>query len=58
MTDALLLPTTRVTLPAPLRQDQAGWDAFVERYGRHIYRWCRQWKLRDADAEDVTRTSW
>ncbi len=53
------LPTTRVTLLSRLRQDpsdQAGWDEFVERYGRHIYRWCRQWKLQDADAEDVTQT--
>src|SRR6478752_2041114 len=53
------LPTTRVTLLQQLRQghsDQAGWDEFVERYGRHIYRWCRQWKLQDADAEDVTQT--
>src|SRR5437764_578573 len=33
----------------------ASWDEFVERYGRHIYRWCRQWKLQDADAEDVTQ---
>jgi RNA polymerase sigma-70 factor (ECF subfamily) len=52
------LPTTRVTLLTRLRQDpfdQAGWDEFVERYGRHIYRWCRQWKLQDADAEDVTQ---
>ena len=52
------LPTTRVTLLAQLRQDpsdQAGWDEFVERYGPHIYRWCRQWKLQDADAEDVTQ---
>lgn len=41
-----------------LRQDpsdRAGWDEFVEHYGRHIYRWCRQWKLQDADAEDVTQ---
>jgi RNA polymerase sigma-70 factor (ECF subfamily) len=41
-----------------LRHDpsnQAGWDEFVERYGRHIYRWCREWKLQDADAEDVTQ---
>jgi RNA polymerase sigma-70 factor (ECF subfamily) len=41
-----------------LRQDpsdQAGWEEFVERYGRHIYRWCRRWKLQDADAEDVTQ---
>src|SRR6516225_2338501 len=52
------LPTTRVTLLTQLRQhpsDQAGWDEFVERYGRHIYRWCRQWKLQDADAEDMTQ---
>ena len=53
------LPTTRATLLTQLRQnpsDQAGWDEFVERYGRHIYRWCRQWKLQDADAEDLTQT--
>jgi len=52
------LPTTRSTLLTKLRQnpsDQAGWDEFVERYGRHIYRWCRQWNLQDADAEDVTQ---
>jgi RNA polymerase sigma-70 factor (ECF subfamily) len=52
------LPTTRVTLLTQLRQepfDQAGWDEFVERYGRHIYRWCRRWKLQDADAEDLTQ---
>jgi RNA polymerase sigma-70 factor (ECF subfamily) len=57
MADATL-PTTRVSLLTQLRQDpsdQAGWDEFVERYGRHIYRWCRQWKLQDADAEDVTQ---
>ena len=52
------LPTTRVSLLTRLGQDpsdQAGWEEFVERYGRHIYRWCRQWKLQDADAEDVTQ---
>src|SRR5215472_8598672 len=52
------MPTTRATLLGRLRQDptdQAAWDAFVERYGRHIYRWCRQWNLQDADAEDVTQ---
>src|SRR5262249_21773448 len=51
-------PTTCVTLLTQLRRDPsdpAGWDEFVERYGRHIYRWCRQWKLQDADAEDVTQ---
>src|SRR4051794_4218967 len=57
MTDAFL-PPTRASLLTQLRQDpsdQASWDEFVERYGRHIYRWCRQWKLQDADAEDVTQ---
>jgi RNA polymerase sigma-70 factor (ECF subfamily) len=52
------LPTTRLTFLTRLRQDptdQAAWESFVERYGRHIYRWCRQWKLQDADAEDVTQ---
>jgi RNA polymerase sigma-70 factor (ECF subfamily) len=52
------MPTTHATLVARLRldpTDQAAWDVFVERYGRHIYRWCRQWKLQDADAEDVTQ---
>src|SRR5262249_37055758 len=55
MTDAPL-PTTRITLLARLGQDpldQTAWDEFVERYGRHIYRWCRQWKLQDPDAEAV-----
>jgi RNA polymerase sigma-70 factor (ECF subfamily) len=57
MVDASL-PPTRVTLLARLRQhptDQAAWAVFVECYGRHIYRWCRQWKLQHADAEDVTQ---
>ena len=57
MGDAFL-PTTHVTLLTRLRRDpsdQAGWDEFVGRYGRHIYRWCRQWRLQDADAEDVTQ---
>ena len=52
------IPTTSVTLLTQLRQapsDQAAWGVFVERYGRHIYRWCREWKLQDADAEDVTQ---
>ena len=52
------MPTTCVTLLARLRQaptDQAAWGVFVEHYGRHIYRWCRQWRLQDADAEDVTQ---
>lgn len=55
---AVALPHTRATLLTQLRDDphdQAGWDEFVDRYGRHIYRWCRQWNLQDADAEDLTQ---
>lgn len=52
------LPTTCPTLLARLRHDpsnEAAWDEFVEHYGHHIYRWCRQWRLQDADAEDVAQ---
>jgi RNA polymerase sigma-70 factor (ECF subfamily) len=57
MVDAWL-PTTSPTLLARLRHDpsnEAAWDEFVEHYGPHIYRWCRQWRLQDADAEDVAQ---
>jgi RNA polymerase sigma factor (sigma-70 family) len=51
------LPTTCPTLLARLRYDASNeaWNEFVEHYGRHIYRWCRQWGLQDADAEDVSQ---
>ncbi len=35
--------------------DSASWSDFVHRYGPRIYRWCRQWHLTDADAQDVTQ---
>ncbi|MFO0842478.1 MAG: sigma-70 family RNA polymerase sigma factor [Gemmataceae bacterium] len=50
---------TSLTLLRRLRRspaDEAAWGAFVERYGRLIYRWCRRWGLQAADAEDVTQT--
>jgi RNA polymerase sigma factor (sigma-70 family) len=49
---------TSVSLLARIRRDpsdQAAWGEFVERYAPKIYRWCRQWKLQEADAEDVTQ---
>jgi len=33
----------------------AAWEEFVRRYGGEIRRWCRHWKLQDADAEDVSQ---
>jgi RNA polymerase sigma factor (sigma-70 family) len=50
---------TSVTLLGRLRQfptDQTAWSLFVDRYGRRILAWCRQWNLQDADSEDVTQT--
>src|SRR5215203_3584410 len=50
---------TSVTLLCRLRRfptDHEAWALFVERYGRKILAWCRQWNLQDADAEDVTQT--
>ena len=35
--------------------DEEAWREFVVQYGRQIYKWCRHWGLRDADAEDVTQ---
>src|SRR5467141_2571854 len=49
---------TSVTLLCRLRDtpdDAAAWEAFVRRYGPKIYEWCRQWRLQEADAEDVTQ---
>jgi RNA polymerase sigma-70 factor (ECF subfamily) len=49
---------TSVSLLGKLRQDprdQEAWRDFVQRYGPKIVRWCRQWKLQEADAEDVTQ---
>jgi RNA polymerase sigma-70 factor (ECF subfamily) len=50
---------TSTTLVLRLQQspsDKAAWAEFVERYGRRIHGWCRQWGLQDADAQDVTQT--
>jgi RNA polymerase sigma factor (sigma-70 family) len=50
---------TSISLLGRLRQetvDQQAWAEFVRRYGRQIYRWCRQRHLQEADAQDVTQT--
>ena len=50
---------TSTTLLVRLQQspaDQAAWTEFVERYGRRIQGWCRQWGLQEADAQDVAQT--
>jgi RNA polymerase sigma factor (sigma-70 family) len=36
-------------------QDQAAWKEFAEKYGRLIRLWCREWRLQDADTQDVTQ---
>jgi RNA polymerase sigma-70 factor (ECF subfamily) len=50
---------TSTTLLVRLKQtptDEAAWAEFVERYGRRIQGWCRQWGLQESDAQDVTQT--
>jgi RNA polymerase sigma-70 factor (ECF subfamily) len=51
---------TRVTLLERLARsgarDQVAWEEFVEHYGRKIYRWCRQWQVQEADAQDICQT--
>jgi RNA polymerase sigma factor (sigma-70 family) len=49
---------TSSTLLGRLRQmptNQDAWSEFVDRYGPRIYSWCRQWRLQEADAQDVTQ---
>ena len=49
---------TSPTLLGRLRQDPAdgaAWSTFVLRYGPRIHAWCRQWRLQEADAQDVTQ---
>jgi RNA polymerase sigma factor (sigma-70 family) len=51
-------PQTSVSLLDRLRQhprDQTAWNDFVARYQPHLLKWCRGWKLNDADAQDVTQ---
>ena len=56
--DSALEPRTSPSLLGRLCRapaDQSAWAEFVDRYGRKIYGWCRQWGLQDADAQDVTQ---
>jgi RNA polymerase sigma-70 factor (ECF subfamily) len=50
--------STRISLLLQLRQvpaDERAWSEFVDRYGRLLLGWCRQWRLQPADAEDVSQ---
>src|SRR6516165_10383802 len=50
--------STSVSLLSRIRRDATdpeAWREFVNRYAPKIYRWCRQWRLQEADAEDVTQ---
>ncbi|WP_439627817.1 RNA polymerase sigma factor [Gemmata sp.] len=53
--DEISTSTTLLRRVAAQPADDAAWDAFVDRYGRMIFRWCRGWNLQPADAEDVTQ---
>jgi RNA polymerase sigma-70 factor (ECF subfamily) len=50
--------STSASLLAQLRQEvasEAAWGELVRRYGPLIRSWCWQWRLQEADAEDVTQ---
>jgi RNA polymerase sigma-70 factor (ECF subfamily) len=50
--------TTSLTLLGRLRfnpGDEEAWGAFVDRYGRKVYAWCRRWGLQEADSQDVAQ---
>jgi RNA polymerase sigma-70 factor (ECF subfamily) len=49
---------TSPTLLGRLRRnptDEAAWRDFVARYGPRILQWCRNWKIQEADSQDVTQ---
>jgi RNA polymerase sigma-70 factor (ECF subfamily) len=49
---------TPVSLIETLRRqpdDHDAWHRFVDRYGPKILRWCRKWKVQDADAHNLTQ---
>ena len=49
---------TSITLLDALRdtpEDAKAWERFVWRYRPMIYRWCREWGLQGADADDVAQ---
>jgi RNA polymerase sigma-70 factor (ECF subfamily) len=51
--------STRISLLQRIRanpNDQKAWAELVRCYGPPIYQWCRQRKLQEADAQDVTQT--
>lgn len=40
---------------AILPPDQVAWAEFVDRYGPRIVKWCRAWRLQEADVLDVSQ---
>src|SRR5262245_455939 len=52
------IPLTSTTLLRRLQHepaDQEAWPESVRRYVPQLYRWCRRWRLQEADAEEVTQ---
>lgn len=43
---------------AASRGDTRAWHTIMDRYGRLVSAVCRQWRLSDADAADVSQTVW
>jgi RNA polymerase sigma-70 factor (ECF subfamily) len=56
--DEALFKSTSTSLVRRLQdipRDEEAWDRFVRGYAPAIRRWCRAWRLQEADADDVTQ---
>lgn len=51
-------PTVTDLVTRARRGDKPAWDAIVERYAPLIWSICRQYRLSEADAEDVGQVVW
>ncbi|WP_406700745.1 sigma-70 family RNA polymerase sigma factor [Singulisphaera sp. Ch08] len=59
MVDDAQFKSTNLLLLERLRnspRDEAAWNELVRGYAPAIRRWCRAWRLQDADVDDVTQT--
>jgi RNA polymerase sigma-70 factor (ECF subfamily) len=57
--DEAQFASTNLLLLEQLRtnpRDEAAWNELVRGYAPAIRRWCRAWRLQDADVDDVTQT--
>lgn len=52
------VPSNAELLSAAAREDQGAWNALVDRFGRLVWAVTRGFQLSQADAADVSQTTW